>query len=199
VLAGACGGGPEAKTPNDTAYWARSPEVCQTDEVREYFCDELLPLESALPAPAPYDNCPSTTESHVGVHQPLPPVAVFDKSYTAHIRKRMPPGHSCCYSWCARIDIGTDRSGETVCRDPRAFRESYCFDEPEHGTSLPAGGGFNSCPAAVVPPAGVAFARPKGALFDASASAEKRGQGFRQCCYAWCSIAPAGTGLAGRP
>ena len=35
---------------------------CKEDEVREYSCDSLLPVETARPAPEPYDTCPSSIE-----------------------------------------------------------------------------------------------------------------------------------------
>jgi hypothetical protein len=193
----ACGSSqPEARQPQDKAYWQHSPKQCARDEVREYFCDELLPLESALPAPEPYENCPASVESHVGVHQPVPPVAVFDADYTKHIRLRAPPGHSCCYSWCTALDLADPAKAPTaLCQDPRAFRERYCLPELEGGTSAPVGGAYPSCPTAIVPPSGVSFARPEAAPFDPGITGERRGQGFQECCYGWCSIAPPGTGL----
>jgi hypothetical protein len=197
AIAPGCGSNPpQASAPSDKAYWEHSPKTCTADEVREYFCDELLPLESALPAPEPYQNCPASVEGHIGHHQPVPPVAVFDASYTEHIRKRMPPGHSCCYSWCTPLELGDPaRSAQTLCNDPRAFRERYCFPELEGGTSQPVGGAYQACPATIVPPSGVAFSRPAAAPFDPASSTERRNQGFKECCYGWCSIAPPGTGL----
>jgi hypothetical protein len=41
----------------------------------------------------------------------------------------------------------------------------------------------------------VSFARPEAAPFDPAITGERRGQGFQECCYGWCSIAPPGTGL----
>ena len=89
---------PDAKSPRGSM-WSHSPPVCGVDEVREYRCEELLPREHALSAPEPYDACPASVETQDGVHEPTPPVALFDADYTEHIRRRMPPGHSCCYSW----------------------------------------------------------------------------------------------------
>jgi hypothetical protein len=54
---------------------------------------------------------------------------------------------------------------------------------------------FGHCPQAIAPPAGAAFSVPKAAPFDPQTSAQKRQEGFQQCCYSWCSTAPAGTGL----
>src|SRR5262245_56779394 len=203
LIAGACSSAPPksaAGPRRDGRYWSNSPKKCGVDEVREYFCDELLPLASSLPAPAPYDNCPGSIEEHVGLHQPLPPVALFDEDYTAYIRRRMPPGNSCCYSWCGQIRVVSlsEITQDGGCNNPLAFRETYCFEEPEGGTKAPAGSPFEQCPAAIAPPEGAAFAVPKAAALDPQASFQKRQQGFKQCCYGWCSTAPAGTGLERR-
>ena len=201
--AGACSASapkPTFEPPRDKRYWSNSPKKCGVDEVREYFCDELLPLASALPAPGPYENCPGSIEQHVGLHQPLPPVALFDEDYTGYIRRRMPPGNSCCYSWCGPIRIVSlaDVAPNAGCGSPLAFRETYCFEEPEGGTNSPAGSPLDHCPVAIAPPEGAAFAVPKAAPLDPQASWQKRQQGFKHCCYAWCSTAPAGTGLERR-
>jgi hypothetical protein len=181
-------------------YWSHSPAVCAVDEVREFYCDALVPLTSALPAPEPYSSCPGSIESHTGLHEPLPPIAVFDSDYTAHTRKRMPPGHSCCYSWCSAVRLADAETASRSAGCDRApvFRERYCVQEPEAGTSRPAGKGFDRCPAALVPPSGAAFEVPRAAPFDYRASVDRRSQGFQECCYTWCSKVPAATGLEQR-
>jgi hypothetical protein len=171
--------------------------VCAVDEVREYHCDELLPLQSALTAPPPFSNCPGSIDGHYGEIDPHPTVAVFDADYTTYIRRRMPPGHSCCYSWCARIPLAdaAQIDPEARCHEALSMRETYCFDEPERGTTTPSAEPFSHCPRAIAPPMGVVFFAPDGALFDSALTATQRSQGLKQCCYAWCSIAPPNTGL----
>lgn len=186
---------PEPAGPAREDFWTNSPRVCPIDEVREYFCDELLPLEAALPAPPPYSNCPSTIEHHVGFHGPRPPVAVFDGSYTEYIRKRTPPGHSCCYSWCAKVEV---RSLEDVlpmagCNDPMSMRETYCLPTLEGGTSRPASQSLPRCPVAIRPPEGVSFSVPPAAPLDMVVTGERRSRGFDECCYGWCSHQPGGS------
>lgn len=172
--------------------WSNSPPVCAQDEVREYQCEELLSVMPAMPAPAPYESCPMNLEGAQGIHAPAPPVAIFDADYTAHIRKRMPPGHSCCYSWCSRVRVvdPAEVPQAAGCNGGHEMREQYCFDELEGGTTLPAPAPFDRCPAAVAPPEAVAFSAPLAAPFDAQASATRRAQGFKECCYGWCSKAP---------
>jgi hypothetical protein len=198
-FAGACSKEqpPPFSPPGDKKYWTHSPKLCGVDEVREFFCDELVPLASSLPAADPYANCPGSIERHVGLHQPLPPVALFDEDYTAYIRRRMPPGHSCCYSWCGPIRLRepSEVLPNAGCNSPLAFRETYCFEQPESGTSRPAGAGFERCPIAIGPPEGAAFSVPKAAPFDQQTTWQRKQQGFRQCCYSWCSNAPVGTGV----
>jgi len=173
--------------------------VCKVDQTREFYCDDLLPLSAALPAPPPYDTCPSSIESAVGQYDPPPKVALFDSSYTEYIRKRAPPGHSCCYSWCSSFKIGDPRapSAQASCTTAAAFREEYCMSEPEQGTSLSAAAPFDKCAAAVVPPAKAVFAVPEAAMLDTNATGTKRSKGQAECCYAWCSQAPPGSGLQG--
>jgi hypothetical protein len=197
ALAGAFGGCSSSPPPTDTArspagLWSHSPEVCGPDEVREYQCEELISTQPAMPAPAPYESCPMNLESPVGVHAEAPPVAIFDRDYTAHIRRRAPPGHSCCYSWCARLRIvDSDQVAPSGgCDGGHQMREQYCFDELEGGASDPAPAPFARCPAAIAPPQGVAFAAPKAAAFDPQISATRRAQSFKECCYGWCSAAP---------
>jgi hypothetical protein len=171
--------------------------VCRVDETREYYCDELLPLTSSLPAPPPFDSCPGAIESATGNFETKPPAAAFDARYTEYIRKRTDPGHACCYSWCAPVTV---RPYSTVpanggCSDPRAFRESFCMSQPEGGSSEPAASPFDHCPVAIVPPRGKVFWVPPAAGLDTGVSWQHRQQGLYECCYGWCSIAPAGSGL----
>jgi hypothetical protein len=174
--------------------WANSPAVCGQDEVREFFCDELLPLSAALPAPEPFANCPSIIEHHHGEHRPMPPVAVFDKSYTSYIRKRHPPGHNCCYSWCAPVEVRTldQVLPQAGCGEPLVVRETYCLPTLEAGTSVPASAELPRCPVAIVPPAGKAFSVPPAAPLDLATTGLRRSQGFDECCYGWCSLQPGG-------
>lgn len=190
-----CGKNQPAAPENADNRWANSPPVCPVDQVREYFCDGLLPLSSALPAPAPYSNCPSTIEHHEGYHKPRPPVAVFDSSYTGYIRKRHPPGHNCCYSWCAPVTVKSlaDVLPEAGCNQPLAIRETYCFPTLEGGTSAPASDQLPRCPVAIQPPEGVAFSVPPAAPLDLTTTGQRRSQGFDECCYGWCSVQPGGS------
>jgi len=177
---------------------AGHPATCGADETREYYCDDLLPLTSAISAPAPYEACPASIDDPVGVYEPAPALGLFDTSYTEYTRKRAPPGHSCCYSWCSRVKLADPEaeSVQTACRTATAFREEYCMAEPEGGTSLSAGGPFERCPLAIVPPAKAVFSSPDSALLDFQLTAAHRGKGQVDCCYAWCSQAPPGSGLA---
>jgi hypothetical protein len=185
---------PENGKPHRSEYWSHSPPVCGVDEVREYYCEDLLPLRSSLPAPPPYDNCPGVVEGHIGELDPTPKVAVFDTSYTEYIRKRQPPGHSCCFSWCASVPQADPRAVDPSarCDHVRAMRETYCFDEPEGGTRIPGNNSYDRCPGAIVPPEGEVFFSPPGALLDPILTGQRRGQGFRNCCYAWCTVGPPG-------
>jgi hypothetical protein len=169
------------------------------DETREYFCDELLPVTSSLPAPAPFERCPGAIESHSGRFG-KPPVAGFDARYTEYLRKRVTPGQACCYSWCSAVTVRpiADVPPNGGCSDPRAFRESFCMAQPEAGSSLPASAPLDHCPVAIVPPRGEVFSVPKAAALDAATSWQHRQQGGNECCYGWCSIAPAGSGLERR-
>src|SRR3954469_11938928 len=127
----------------------QDPSVpCAEDEVREYFCDDLLPLSSSRPAPEPYDNCPATTDIRHGAFKALGRVAAFDQSFTDYTRKRVPPGHSCCYGWCAQVKVADPSlASPEACRDANGLRESFCMRELEGGTSLPAPSPFDRCPA----------------------------------------------------
>ena len=176
------------------------PLRCEVDQTREYVCDNLLPLTSAKPAPEPYQNCPSALDVRQSVFEPLSTVARFDPAYTEYTRKRVPPGHSCCYAWCTRIVLGNPEEADgSVCSDPNAMQERYCMVEPESGVSASVGAPYDRCPTAIRPPAGVAFSAPKAALFDPAQTGQKRQQGLHECCYGWCSKAPAGTGLRTQP
>lgn len=175
-------------------------QVCARDWAREYLCDELLPLGSSLPAPPPYTNCPSTVEGAYGELEARSRVIVFDPSYTRYTRHRLPPGNTCCYSWCSQVTIVDPNRVDPYarCRHPLAMRETYCVDELESGTSTPGFPPYERCPRAISPPAARVFFAPGGALFDSVLTLQKRQQGFGQCCYAWCSLAPPNSGLQGR-
>lgn len=179
---------------------ARPPDPslpCKEDEVREYFCDDLLPLSSSRPAPEPFDNCPATTDIRHGSFQAVGRVAAFDQRFTEYTRKRVPPGHSCCYGWCARVQIADPaQASPAACRDANGLHESFCMRELEGGTSLPGPSPFEHCPAALKPPEVAAFSAPNAALFDVSQTQQRRrDKQLADCCYGWCSIAPSGTVL----
>ncbi len=190
-----CGKTKPSAPPAQGLAWSHSPAVCGQDEVREYFCDALLPLTSALPAPAPYSNCPSTIDHHEGYHEPRPPIAVFDKSYTGYIRRRNAPGNACCYSWCAGVEVKSldDVLPQAGCGEPLVIRETYCFPTLEGGTSAPASDALPRCPVAIRPPEGKAFSVPPAAPLDLVSTNQRRAQGFDECCYGWCSHQPGGT------
>jgi hypothetical protein len=195
-LLAACHGSSAAPVSPATPY--RDPSLpCAQDEVREYFCDDLLPLSSSRPAPAPYDNCPATADIRHGSFTAVGHVAAFDQSYTEYTRKRVPPGHSCCYGACAKVNLADPRlASAAACRDANGLHESFCMRELEGGTSLPAQDPFDRCPAALKPPEVVAFSAPSSALFDVARTAQRRrDMQLADCCYGWCSITPAGTVL----
>lgn len=174
---------------------------CAPDESREYVCEELLPRTSAKPAPEPYDNCPSFVEHAEGQLSPGAVTADFDPQYTEYTRKRMPPGHSCCFSWCAKLAIADPEEFDpyAACSDPLAIRETLCVEAPEAGTSgRPGPAPFDACPAAIHPPAGASFSVPRGAILDLESSGQRRAEGSDHCCYSWCSVAPGGTGVQGK-
>lgn len=195
VAVGATAGAPAcgAETPAPrppAAFGSRSPERCGEDEVREFFCDELLPLVSSLSAPEPYQSCPAATPPGAGWVDPLPSVAGFDSDYTAYMRRRTPPGHTCCYSWCSPLTVREEPepAADLGCRHPLAVRESFCFDELEGGTSVPVDAAHPGCPEALQPPRNVAFSAPSAVPFSQAATAARRRYGFRECCYEWCSV-----------
>jgi hypothetical protein len=180
----------------------RDPSLpCREDEVREYFCDDLMPLSSSRPAPEPYDNCQATANIRHASFEAVGHVAAFDQSFTEYTRKRVPPGHSCCYGWCAQVKVADPSlASPAACRDANGLRESFCMRELEGGTTGPAPSPFDRCPAAVKPPDVVAFAAPNSALFDVAQTAQRRrDKQLADCCYGWCSIAPAGTVLKAQP
>lgn len=174
-----------------------SAAPCARDEVREYFCDDLLPLASSRPAPEPYDNCPATTDIRHGSFAPVGRVASFDLAYTAYTRRRVQPGHSCCYGWCAKVKVAdASQAAPLACRDSSGLRESFCMRELEGGTSTPSQSPYDRCPVAVKPPEVVAFAAPSSALLDLNQTSQRRRDvQLPDCCYGWCSVPPSGTVL----
>ena len=168
---------------------------CGQDEVREYFCDDLLPLSSSRPAPEPYDTCPAATDIRHGAFPAVGHVALFDESFTAYTRQRVQPGHSCCYGWCAKVKVADPgQAAPVACRDSSGFHESVCMRELEGGTSVPSGEPFERCPQAIQPPEVLAFAAPSSALLDLTQTNQRRRDlRLADCCYGWCSKAPVGT------
>jgi len=189
---------------NDVHEAVPTPAVsspCARDQVRESFCDDLLPLSSSRPAPEPYDNCPGSTDIRPGAYPPVGRVAGFDPGLTDYTRARVQPGHSCCYSWCAKIELGEpSEAAPAACRDAYGLPETYCMRELEGGSAVPATSPFERCAAAIRPPESVAFSVPASALLDLLLTAQRRNDTkLRECCYAWCSKAPAGTVLKTHP
>jgi len=180
----------------------RDPAVpCERDEVREYFCDDLLPLSSSRPAPEPYDNCPGAVDIRTSAYPAIGHVAGFDTGFTEYTRKRVQPGHSCCYSWCTKVALSEiGKAAPSQCRDAYGMHESFCMRELEGGTSEPFNEPFGRCPAAVKPPEEEVFSAPASAALDAAATTQRR-QDTRlpECCYGWCSKAPPGTMLKTHP
>jgi hypothetical protein len=200
ALAGACASNEEkAKEPDPAA--ALAPQPCGEDEVREFQCEALLPLGPALGAPEPYESCPVTMAIGFSAYPTESKQARFDPRYTDYIRRRTSPGHNCCYSWCSKakvVDPGKvpPNSG---CDSPLAFLESYCLTEPEGGISgAAAAAPYDRCPAAIEPPKASSFSVPSAALLDWKSTGSRRSQGRPECCYAWCSNAPPGSGLERR-
>ncbi len=196
LLAGACA----VQDPQNGSPRAEQGPLCPVDQAREYACDELLPRRSSLPAPEPFANCPGSVDGDFGELEPRRRAIAFDPSYTRHTRLRLPPGNSCCYSWCSRVKLVDPSRVDpgARCREPLAMRETYCLDELESGTTQPSAPPYERCPRAIAPPPSVVFYAPSGALLDAFLTGERRQLGFAQCCYAWCSLAPPNSGLAGR-
>lgn len=197
-LAAACSGGKQ-KEAASAADDNGPPPPCKKDEVREYFCDDLLPFTAEKAAPEPYQTCPSNVGVKGNVYPPTSSWARFDAKRTEWTRKRVPPGHACCYSWCSTLAVAdVDDVDATACQQPNAMREKLCISAAEAGVSDSASSPNDNCAAAVKPPPGVAFTPPKAAALDLQATAEKRGQGVAECCYGWCSRAPLGTGLGAK-
>jgi hypothetical protein len=46
-----------------------------------------------------------------------------------------------------------------------------------------------------VPPAKAVFSAPDSAAFDSQSTYAHRAKGGSDCCYAWCSQAPPGSGI----
>lgn len=193
VAVAACGSQPGVQgKPQPTNL---EPKRCGTDQVREYYCESLLPWTSALPAPEPYSACPSSIEVSDPVFPPRAGVARFDSQRTGWVKKRSP--QQCCYSWCGQLDVVEANEVVDSCQQPLAFPESACVPELETGTRWElAAEPYDRCALAIRPPGARAFSVPqKGALFSSSLTAVKRREGERLCCYGWCSLAPPGTGL----
>jgi hypothetical protein len=166
------------------------------DEVREYSCEALLPVESSRPAPDPYGTCPSSIEVRDATFPPKGGSGDFDVARTEFVRGRSPPGQQCCYSWCGNLEVVSPEVVEDRCRQPLAFAESYCTTELESGTTGElAASPFERCAAAIRPPAAAVFSVPPGAHLDPALSTARRKGGDALCCYSWCSIAPPGTSL----
>jgi hypothetical protein len=133
------------------------------------------------------------------VFPPTSAWARFDVPRTQWTRKRVPPGHACCYSWCSTLAVAEpDEVDATACQQPNAMRERLCISAAEAGVSGSAASPNEGCSVAITPPAGVAFTPPKAAALDLQATGEKRSQGLSECCYGWCSKAPLGTGLGAK-
>ena len=198
-LAVACSGGKAKEAESAADNQNGPPPPCQKNEVREYFCDDLLPFNSDKPAVEPYQTCPSNVGVKGNVFPPTSSWARFDIPRTEWTRKRVPPGHACCYSWCSTLVVAdVDNVDPKSCQQPNAMPERLCISAAEAGVSESAAAPNEGCAVAVVPPAGVAFTPPKAAALDLQATAEKRGQGLSECCYGWCSKAPLGTGLGAK-
>jgi len=192
----ACSGGKQkaAETADDDM--TGPPPACNLDEVREYWCDDLLPLISDKPAAEPYQTCPSNVPVKGNVFQATSTVARFDVPRTEWTRKRVPPGHACCYSYCSKLVLAeVDEVDPNGCAQPNAMPERLCISTSEAGVSEAAAAPNEQCAEAVAPPPGVSFRAPKAAALDLRVTAERRGQGLSECCYGWCSRAPLGTGL----
>ncbi len=175
------------------------PPPCAKNEVREYFCDDLLPFNAERAAPEPYQTCPSTLGVKGSIFPATSSVGRFDVPRTEWTRKRVPPGHACCYSWCSTLPVAdVDDVDRTACQQPNAMPERLCISAAEHGVSDAAPSPNEGCTAAIAPPPGVAFTPPKAAALDVNATNERRGQGLSECCYGWCSKAPLGTGLGAK-
>jgi hypothetical protein len=198
-LVAACSGSKQKEVATAAEDQTGPPPPCKKDEVREYFCDDLLPFNSEKPAPEPYQTCPSNVGVKGNVFPATSSWARFDTARTEWTRKRVPPGHACCYSWCSTLAVAdVDEVDAAACQQPNAMRERLCISAAEAGVSDAAASPNDACAAAVKPPAGVAFTPPKAAALDVQATTDKRSQGLAECCYGWCSKAPLGTGLGAK-
>jgi hypothetical protein len=198
-LGAACSGSREKPAESAADDLSGPPPPCGPNQVREYFCDDLLPFTSDKPAPVPYQTCPNTVGVKGNTFPATSSWARFDIPRTEWTRKRVPPGHACCYSWCSKLAIAeVDQVDPTACQQPNAMRERLCISTAEAGVSDAAAAPNERCANAVTPPAGVSFTPPKAAALDLQATADKRSQGVSECCYGWCSKAPLGTGLGGK-
>jgi len=176
---------------------------CGEDEVREYVCDDLLPLTSSRPAPEPFDNCPGAIDTRPGAYKPIGRVAGFDQPFTEYQRQRehVKPGHSCCYSWCAKAQVADpSKAAPLACRDAYGIEERFCMRELEGGTSEPGPSPYDRCPMALKPPEQSAFSAPTSVLIDVAKTNERRqNTKLPECCYGWCSKIPAQTVLRSHP
>jgi hypothetical protein len=170
---------------------------CAEDEVREYFCDDLMPRSSSRPAPAPYDNCPASSDVRHGNYEAVSRVASFDQPFTDYTRRRVQPGHSCCYGWCAKAKVADPSIAAPVaCQGLSEMHWGFCMRELEGGTSVPSASPYERCPAAVTPPEAVAFSAPPSAALDWAETGRRRQEKqLAECCYGWCTRMPAGTVL----
>jgi hypothetical protein len=190
------GCGKPARRARDGDTQRAGARVCKANEVREYSCEALLPVESARPAPDPYGTCPSSIEVRDAHFPPRSGTGDFDPARTEFVRHRSPPGQQCCYSWCGKLEVVSPEVVEDRCREPLAFAESYCTAELESGTEGDlAPSPFDRCAAAIRPPAAAAFSVPPGANLDPALSTTRRKRGEDLCCYSWCSVSPPGTSL----
>ena len=198
-LASACSGGKQKPAETSGEDLSGPPPARHKDEVRKYFCDDLLPFTADNAAPEPYQTCPGNVGVKGNVYQPTSTWARFDGARTEWTRKRVPPGHACCYSWCSKLVVADPELVDAAaCQQPNAMREKLCISAAEAGVSESAAAPNEGCAVAVVPPPGVAFTAPKAAALDLQVTAERRSQGLSECCYGWCSKAPLGTGLGSK-
>lgn len=198
-LSAACSSGKPKEAQSALDDQSGPPPPCHKDEVREYFCDDLLPFSSEKPAPEPFQTCPNSVGVKGNVFPATSSWARFDIPRTEWTRKRVPPGHACCYSWCSKLALAdVEQVDVDACRQPNAMPERLCISTAEAGVSEAAAAPNEQCATAITPPAGVAFTPPKAAALDLQATADKRSQGVSECCYGWCSKAPLGTGLGAK-
>src|SRR4051794_39125857 len=65
-----------SSTQNTKAQAAHA-EACGVDHSREYFCEDLLPIASSMPAPAPYEACPAELDDPTSEYEPGPSFGLF--------------------------------------------------------------------------------------------------------------------------